>query len=1505
MARHVYIKLLALFMTLLPMQLLAQDAVGTKLMQEKQLVGIERLSAKAAKDPKTKELGIPQPLQVKKKSPFHQMPSRMKGLAPMERKEVARAASRPLTLWGSMVYADSWDDIADEGGTYPYGFYSFKATESITPAILSDVDNYLYINGGGTVYDNKFHGVQYETSVWFGTTVYYVEYDTKTWKQTALDVLDDMSLVATAVAHDPVTGRNYGICYDFNEQGQAVQRKLSIIDYEKRQRSDIATLSKSYVAMACGNDGSLFGIGADGNLYGINKANGTETLVGATGQTPSSNLQSAAFDPKSGKMYWAAMLSGNYGYSYSELLEVNTENGAATKVGTFSDGEEFTALYIPAPEAEDGAPARISDLNLIFATEAVSGRVVFTLPKKTFAGDKLTGDLEYAILVNGVEAASGTGAAGTPVNKELTVEPGMTTVTVYTTNSVGKSPEAQVTTYLGPDTPLPPTKVDFSYSEEEEKASLSWDAPTKGVHSGLLKAENVAYDVVRYPDATTVASKIKDTQFTDNLPKDQQLTAYTYGVFAYNGDIKGSGRRSNKIVVGRPMEAPYAQDFSSQQAFDIFEIQDANRDGNTWKKYMNTAQYSYSFYNKADDWLITPPVKLSAGHEYTFSVKAKRGMEKYMEKIMLGYGEGTDAAKFTMLSDSIYVTATTDSVISRSVTIDKDGVYRFGIHAVSDANAYTISVAEVAIDQVIADNAPEGVTGLTVTPAPKGELMATVAFKCPDKRMDGSSLEAINKVVVKRNGNVVATVENPAPGSQQSVNDTGCVNGVNHYTVAVFDGDGYGKVAETDAFVGEDTPEKPKDFCIADLGHDVKASWTAPQKGANGQYVNPENITYNLYTVNDGYLYYYKRGLTDTSATLDDTNTDEGDPSLLYYYLGAISAGGESDPVPSNLMVKGAPMALPFAESFPNGELESAYLWTQHTGENGVTVATELAADNDNGCAYFMPKIAGDDVWLNLPKLDISGAEHPVFMFDYFALPGYKMKINAAVDFAPQGVDQVMQSVDFKTMTGARGWRHMAIDLTQFKGKGYVVPKIWMQSGSLDMPLVIDAIKVIDQHDYDLTAKIIAPESVTAGVATDVDLFISNLGANDATGIKASLYANGELVNSYDGATLQSGKYAIARFSWKPNAASDAVELKGEIVFDKDENPNDNTATTTVKVNPFEGKTVNDLSAAEVKGEGVRLEWTAPEEEAGGTAVTESFENYEPFTYKSIAPWTLVDGDGARTYGFGGGATFPNNGEPFAYIVFNPTATDWDQEAQQASFLAPHSGNQYLASFSAYQKANDDWLISPELPGTAQTISFWVKSESSQYTPENFEVLYSTTDKDTKSFTRIGDVRDAIYDNWSEVTVDLPEGAKYFAIRCVSNDKFMFMLDDITYIGAVSYDATPLAYNVYRDGKFVAKVDAAKTSYTDAERIPDAEHTYFITVVYAKGESAASNKVSLSTTAICSAEAAQELADAFIEAYSADGKLIAKGRRMFGKLPAGKEYVIKNMDNGTVVRLVK
>ena len=101
---------------------------------------------------------------------------------------------------------------------------------------------------------------------------------------------------------------------------------------------------------------------------------------------------------------------------------------------------------------------------------------------------------------------------------------------------------------------------------------------------------------------------------------------------------------------------------------------------------------------------------------------------------------------------------------------------------------------------------------------------------------------------------------------------------------------------------------------------------------------------------------------------------------------------------------------------------------------------------------------------------------------------------------------------------------------------------------------------------------------------------------------------------------------------------------------------------------------------------------------------------------------------------------------------------------------------------------------------------------------------------------------------WTEYTFDIPKGAKYFAIRCTSNDKFIFLVDDVTYTPAgTPSDLAIVGYNVYRDGIKLNAEPVEEPNYTDAT-VTDGEHTYAVTVVYDKGESKISNIVTISVT---------------------------------------------------------
>ena len=206
-----------------------------------------------------------------------------------------------------------------------------------------------------------------------------------------------------------------------------------------------------------------------------------------------------------------------------------------------------------------------------------------------------------------------------------------------------------------------------------------------------------------------------------------------------------------------------------------------------------------------------------------------------------------------------------------------------------------------------------------------------------------------------------------------------------------------------------------------------------------------------------------------------------------------------------------------------------------------------------------------------------------------------------------------------------------------------------------------------------------------------------------------------------------------------------------------------------------------------------------------------------------------------------------------AYMVFENSKLNY-------TYKSHIDGHKYLASFcSSADKdgviANDNWLVSPKLSGVAQNVSFWAKTYNDYYGEEEFEFLYSTTDDKIESFKKLGGasvpMNEALGENgqpWTEYSYNLPQGTRYFAIRHISKDGFIFMLDDITY-NAGGGDIKLLGYNVYRDGEKINQSLVADPAYVDAPA-EKGTHKYYVTSVYDLGESGLSNVASIQTSSV-------------------------------------------------------
>lgn len=200
-----------------------------------------------------------------------------------------------------------------------------------------------------------------------------------------------------------------------------------------------------------------------------------------------------------------------------------------------------------------------------------------------------------------------------------------------------------------------------------------------------------------------------------------------------------------------------------------------------------------------------------------------------------------------------------------------------------------------------------------------------------------------------------------------------------------------------------------------------------------------------------------------------------------------------------------------------------------------------------------------------------------------------------------------------------------------------------------------------------------------------------------------------------------------------------------------------------------------------------------------------------------------------------------------SYFIFDTSDPHF---AEIKDSYAAHSGNKTIASmYNYYGEPNDDWLFSPRLNGKAQTITFYARS-TVQNNPENFEYYYSKTDCYPDNFIKLG-AKSYISPKWTKYTFDVPEGALYFAIRHVSQDKFILLLDDFTFIPAPYEitDALLSGYIIYRDGMPLNSDPLAATSFTDLEA-PAGDHVYRVTAMYDRGESSPSNSVSVKTNAV-------------------------------------------------------
>lgn len=1333
-----------------------------------------------------------------------------------------------VEIFGDVLYSYSWTQWP-----YPHGIYSFESVPGFELLRTSETLENTF-NGGACLSGDYYYGVyymhRYSGNYTAGT---FYKYDAKTWQLLESKPISDMIYVALDLTSDPTDGTLYGIFYNEN----LTSYTFGTIDYETMTRTIIADLgSTTYlVTLAADSNGHLYGVGNDNAFYRINKVDGSLTKIGDTGVNGNPWMaQSACCDPRTGRFYWAAYLLDYI----SGLYEVDTQTGEGILIDYFPYSEQITGLFIPEMNVDEHAPGDLQSFTLQFDQASLDGQATLQLPITDFSGRPYSGELTYSVCVDDEIVATGKSESGDQVVADLHVSQGKHVFTAYVSNEAGNGPVSKIRRYVGNDVPVAVSNL-YLEVQADSVMSLTWQAPAASVNKGYFDADALTYRVVRYPEQVVVADALTDTSFVEILQV-EYLNNYWYEVCAECNGQSSEYESSNKVVLGQYVGLPYYCGFDSDADFALYTVIDQNQDATTWSYYMwnGDVSISASYFADADDWLITPGIKLEANRLYSFSFSVRDYYDYYTETLAVSMGQSPTVEDMVIeVMPATDFTSSVPQTLEFNISVQTEGVYYIGFNSLSKAGNYVLALDDIRVEAGAYFDAPAA-PQIAATPAGGGKLEVQVSVTAPTCAVNGSSISSMSKLELYRDNLLIKTFDNPEPAQTFEFLDQEANQGFNTYSAYAYSVDGSrGDMAKLAAYAGIDAPGSPTNIRIQDLADHIILTWDAPTEGKNQGYIVPDELTYNIEEV------YGTRidGVTGTSVEIYPA-VNNGSQYYLYYNVTACNAYGSGDAAKSQTIVFGAPYQLPFLESFANGQMQNSF-WGNQISRLWY-IGGENVIDDDGGSTQFVPSNIGDVSVLQSGKICLSSVVRPCLDFYYLTDVADGVRLQAEI-WSCAGDTVVVFDSDSLQIEG--DWVKVHADLSQFRNLDFVHLCFRCTSVDGETPLTIDDISIENGLDYDLSATVVAPKIVDAGQSADIQIQVTNEGYNTATDYFVNLFIDDVLVQQYVGEPVESKQTQIYNHSFQTNLGSNPhYSVYAVVEWNLDEGiENNTTQPCAIAVTLPAFPAITDLSGS-LSYDVVELTWSKPDSHDGTSILTtDGFEEYESFIKDNIGEWTLVDIDGSTTYGITSTTDYPNNRTAMAYQVFEPVAAGLDIE--QFTNYAPHSGSKYLASFDDTDGQNDDWLISPKLSGQAQNVSFFVKSANSDFGLEKYQLYYSLSDTDIEHMLPYqGEV--STYQapvEWTEVVMELPEGARYFAVRCVSTNSFLFMLDDFAFVPESNHSTLMLlGYNVYRDGQKINDSLVETETYTDIIGDNDT-YRYAVTAVYDLGESVFSNIVTI------------------------------------------------------------
>ena len=854
-------------------------------------------------------------------------------------------------------------------------------------------------------------------------------------------------MYVSSPAYNPENGYFYFCSLDYELCRAALTNPTQVEVVKKFDTSSDNIISLAY----CPDDKKLYGINVNSKFISIDMEGNVTPICDIPDKDAHYNFQAAmTWSPKEGVFYW------NYvGNGVSNLYTI-TRQGTFNLECTLDNNSQFDWFVTPDTKFIPAAPESPEINSIDFPNGALSGKLIFTMPLKMQNGNDLPSSVNWAVTLDGEDYKTGTAAPGSEVEIEFTdLTAGNHEFGITAALDAFRCDPVTRRVWIGNDTPMAPANVTLTGT------GISWDAPTAGIHAGYVDFSAMKYNVkiINIFGNTVFSQTTSDTSLAYTLDNPEELSLYTAVVTAESNGLVSAEANSAGLIMGDAMTPPVH--FAPTPAeFGLMTLLDKNNDGIgwSWNSERNTILAGYSDTKAMDDYLFLPAMYFaSAERIYEFSLDASAWSPNFTGEyldVVLATEPNYDGV-IESIVDRTRIACSYDlrgnlvkdyQNLKSSFSVIEPGIYYIGIHCSSDANMSGILVKNINVeDGGVLNTSPDVVGNIIVTPASDGVLQATVTFNFPSQTIEGNEIPASDKLTATISTSEQTVTAEGMPGTEATVT-VATVQGENEISIVVSNDRGENSPrAIAKVFTGQTVPSHVSNVrgMISDDMLEFTLYWDAPTEGANGGYIDPSQLTYNIYVYDPtGILTNWvpvTKGLTECQYTFRPEEQD-------YYRLAieAVNVAGASSMVSGSAWA-GPAYTLPYSDNFSNSStIYETKPWQIFT--NGYNaewsfirlkdINSDIFGSDNDKVAMYCCGVEGTVGRVSMPRFSTLNEDDATLSLDV-----YTGSLATAVNiYAYSGNDNTLTPLGSLPVNQGNG-----INTVSFKLPASLLGKYWVQ----------------------------------------------------------------------------------------------------------------------------------------------------------------------------------------------------------------------------------------------------------------------------------------------------------------------------------------------------------------------------------------------------------------------------------------------------------------------------